>query len=75
MALPASLARPLTQAGKQLAKWLDDDAIAAWIMLAPALILLGIFVFWPIVDVIGLSFTTGSFTREGVQWNGVICGC
>jgi multiple sugar transport system permease protein len=71
MALPASLARPLTQAGKQLAKWLDDDAIAAWIMLAPALILLGIFVFWPIVDVIGLSFTTGSFTREGVQWNGV----
>lgn len=71
MALPASLARPLTQTGKQLAKWLDDDAIAAWIMLAPALILLGIFVFWPIVDVIGLSFTTGSFTREGVQWNGV----
>lgn len=40
-------------------------------MLAPALILLGIFVFWPIIDVVMLSFTTGSFTRAGIQWNGL----
>lgn len=50
--------------------WLDDDAIAAWIFLAPALILLGIFVFFPIVYILYLSFTTGSFTVEGVQWVG-----
>lgn len=50
---------------------LDDDAIAAWILLAPALLLLSLFVFWPILYLLYLSFTTGSFTREGVQWIGL----
>jgi multiple sugar transport system permease protein len=52
-------------------QWLDQDAIAAWIFLAPALILLGLFVFWPILYVLYLSFTTGSFTRAGVHWVGL----
>jgi multiple sugar transport system permease protein len=51
---------------------LDNDAIAAWIFLAPALILLGIFLLWPIAYLFYLSFTTGSFTAEGVRWAGLI---
>ena len=50
---------------------LDNDAIAAWILLAPALLLLGIFVLWPIIYLFYLSFTTGSFTRAGIQWIGL----
>lgn len=52
--------------------WLDDDAIAAWVLLAPALILLGIFVLWPIAYLMYLSLTTGSFTRSGIQWHGLL---
>jgi multiple sugar transport system permease protein len=52
-------------------QWLDNDAIAAWIFLAPALILLGVFLLWPIVYLFYLSFTTGSFTAEGVRWAGL----
>ncbi|MEW6491197.1 MAG: sugar ABC transporter permease [Cyanobacteriota bacterium] len=50
---------------------LDNDAIAAWIFLAPALILLGIFLFWPIAYLFYLSFTTGSFTSTGIHWVGL----
>lgn len=50
---------------------LDNDAIAAWIFLAPALILLGVFLLWPIVYLFYLSFTAGSFTSEGVHWVGL----
>lgn len=50
---------------------LDNDAIAAWIFLAPALILLGIFLFCPIAYLFYLSFTTGSFTSTGVHWVGL----
>ncbi|HAA32790.1 MAG TPA: sugar ABC transporter permease [Cyanobacteria bacterium UBA8553] len=50
---------------------LDNDAIAAWIFLTPALILLGVFLLWPIVYLFYLSFTTGSFTAEGVRWAGL----
>ena len=50
---------------------LDNDAIAAWIFLAPALILLGIFLLWPILYLFYLSFTTGSFTADGVRWAGL----
>ncbi len=50
---------------------LDNDAIAAWIFLAPALILLGIFLLWPIADLFYLSFTAGSFTLAGVHWIGL----
>jgi len=52
--------------------WLDNDAIAAWIFLAPALLLLGIFLLWPIAYLFYLSFTAGSFTAEGTYWIGLI---
>lgn len=42
----------------------------AWLLLAPALVLLGIFVLYPIAYLGYLSFTTGSFTRAGAQWIG-----
>lgn len=51
--------------------WLDNDAIAAWIFLTPALILLGIFLFWPIAYLFYLSFTAGSFTSSGTYWVGL----
>jgi len=54
-----------------LEQLLDNDAIAAWIFLAPALILLGVFLLWPIVYLFYLSFTTGSFTAEGIRWVGL----
>ncbi|MEM9164351.1 MAG: sugar ABC transporter permease [Cyanobacteria bacterium P01_F01_bin.4] len=47
---------------------LDTDRQAAWLLLAPALILLSIFVFWPITYLGYLSFTSGSFTRAGIHW-------
>ncbi|MBE7381898.1 MAG: sugar ABC transporter permease [Leptolyngbya sp. SIO1E4] len=48
-----------------------QEAIAALLLLLPALILLGIFVFWPLVYLSVLSFTQGSFTRAGAQWYGI----
>lgn len=48
-------------------KWLDHEAVAAWIFLTPALILLGIFVLWPIAYLFYLSLTTGSFTQAGTR--------
>ncbi|HEY9906512.1 MAG TPA: sugar ABC transporter permease [Thermosynechococcaceae cyanobacterium] len=51
--------------------WLDNDTIAAWLFLTPALILLGVFVLYPIVNLLYLSFTTGSFTRAGTRWIGL----
>jgi multiple sugar transport system permease protein len=50
--------------------WLDKDLFVAWIFLTPALLLLGIFLLYPIVYLIFLSFTDGSFTIEGVRWIG-----
>ncbi|NJO39616.1 MAG: sugar ABC transporter permease [Cyanobacteria bacterium CRU_2_1] len=47
------------------------ETIEAWLFLAPALILLGIFVIYPIAYLGYLSFTTGSFTREGTTWIGI----
>lgn len=52
-------------------KWLDNDQIAAWIFLSPALILLGIFLIWPIAYLFYLSFTAGSFTASGTHWVGL----
>jgi multiple sugar transport system permease protein len=49
---------------------LDNDTIAAWIFLTPALILLGLFIIYPIIYLIYLSFTAGSFTSTGVYWIG-----
>jgi multiple sugar transport system permease protein len=48
-----------------------SDSIAAWLFLAPAMLLLGVFVLWPIADLLYLSFTAGSFTRAGTQWIGL----
>ncbi|MGF1523234.1 MAG: carbohydrate ABC transporter permease [Leptolyngbyaceae cyanobacterium] len=48
-----------------------SEAITAWVLLMPALALLTVFVFWPILYLFVLSFTQGSFTREGVQWWGL----
>jgi multiple sugar transport system permease protein len=48
----------------------DRDSLTAWIFLAPALLLLGVFLIYPIVYLIYLSFTDGSFTVEGVRWIG-----
>ena len=50
---------------------LDNDTFAAWIFLTPALILLGVFVIWPIAYVFYLSFTAGSFTSTGIYWIGL----
>ncbi len=52
-------------------QFLDQDAIAAWVFLAPALILMLIFILWPIAYLGYLSFTTGSFTITGVRWVGL----
>jgi multiple sugar transport system permease protein len=47
------------------------EAILAWLFLAPAALLLGVFVLYPIAYLCYLSFTTGSFTRAGIQWVGM----
>ena len=39
--------------------------------MAPALLLLGLFVLYPIAYLFYLSFTAGSFTRAGVHWVGL----
>jgi multiple sugar transport system permease protein len=56
---------------KKIDRWLDRDTFAAWFFIAPALILLGIFLFYPIAYLLYLSFTQGSFTIEGIQWVGL----
>ena len=53
-----------------VANWLDNDSVAAWLFLAPALLLLGIFLFYPITYLVYLSFTADSFTVEGIRWIG-----
>lgn len=62
---------PKSASGSALSRYLDNDTIAAWVFLAPALTLLGVFVVYPIVYLFYLSFTTGSFTRAGIQWVGL----
>ncbi|ELR98695.1 carbohydrate ABC transporter permease [Gloeocapsa sp. PCC 73106] len=48
--------------------WLDQDSFVAWSFLTPALILLGIFLFWPIVYLVYLSFTDGNLSNS--RWVG-----
>jgi multiple sugar transport system permease protein len=50
---------------------IDREDVAAGIFLLPALVLLGIFLVFPIGYLGYLSFTGGSFTRSGVHWVGV----
>ncbi len=52
-------------------RWLDNETFAAWLFLAPALILFVLFVLGPIAYSTGLSFTMGSFTRSGAEWVGL----
>lgn len=49
----------------------QQDAIAAWLLLLPAMSLLTVFVFWPLLCLLFLSFTQGSFTREGIHGHGL----
>ena len=57
--------------GSSSKQLLDNEAIAAWVFLAPALILLGIFLLGPIAYLFYLSFTAGSFTLAGTHWAGL----
>ena len=50
-----------------VSQMLDRDEVAAGLFIAPALILLSIFLFYPIGYLFYLSFTTGSFTVEGIR--------
>ncbi len=50
---------------------LDNDTVAAWIFLSPALILLGLFIIYPIIYLFYLSFTAGSFTSTGTYLVGL----
>ena len=56
---------------QSIANLLDNDSVAAWLFLAPALILLSIFLFYPIGYLLYLSFTVDSFTVEGIRWIGL----
>lgn len=53
-----------------ISSWLDRDSVAAGIFLTPALAILGIFLFYPIIYLLYLSFTKGSFTVSGIEWIG-----
>jgi len=55
----------------QLGNWLDNPSIAAWIFLAPALLLLGVFVLYPLLYLAYLSLTAGHLTLAGVRWVGL----
>lgn len=48
-----------------------SPTVVAWLFLLPALLFLTIFVFLPILYLVYLSFTTGSFSQEGVRWVGL----
>ncbi|WP_396136567.1 carbohydrate ABC transporter permease [Chamaesiphon sp. VAR_48_metabat_403] len=56
---------------ERFGKLIDREDIAAGIFLLPALIILGLFLVFPIIYLGYLSFTGGSFTRSGVHWVGL----
>jgi multiple sugar transport system permease protein len=49
-----------------------SDTVTAWLFLAPAIAILGVFVLWPIAYLLYLSFTSGNFTRSGPRWVGLL---
>ena len=51
--------------------WWDNEEVAAWIFLTPALLFLGVFLLYPIAYLFYLSFTAGSFTSSGIKWIGL----
>lgn len=48
-----------------LSRWLTG------LLLSPALMILGLFTFWPMIYLVGLSLTQGSLTRRGWHWVGL----
>lgn len=54
---------------KQNGSWFTEPLIA-WLFLTPALLLLGVFVLWPIAYLGYLSLTAGNFTLTGTHWIG-----
>jgi multiple sugar transport system permease protein len=48
----------------------SSDTVTAWLFLAPAIAIIGVFVLWPIAYLLYLSFTSGNFTRSGARWAG-----
>ncbi len=60
----------ISKISNQFLGW-DEETRNAWLFLAPSLILLGIFVFYPIAYLVFLSFTTGIFTSDGMEWAGL----
>ncbi|NJK35658.1 MAG: sugar ABC transporter permease [Oscillatoriales cyanobacterium SM2_2_1] len=48
-----------------------DRPVTPWLLLLPAMGLLSLFVFFPVLYLIFLSFTTGQFTRSGLTWVGL----
>ncbi|BAY21829.1 binding-protein-dependent transport systems inner membrane component [Calothrix sp. NIES-2100] len=61
----------MTKSRSSQMQLLDNDTVAAWIFLTPALILLGLFIIWPIAYLFYLSFTAGSFTSSGTYLVGL----
>lgn len=55
----------------RLSQWLDQPQRAGWTFLAPALLVLGVFVILPMLYLVYLSLTTGHFTLKGVRWVGL----
>jgi multiple sugar transport system permease protein len=66
-----SPSNPKLKSGDMALTEARHETLTAWIFLAPALILLGIFVLFPIGYLCYLSFTQGSFTRAGIHWSGL----
>lgn len=56
---------------RQLGDVFLSPTVVAWLFLLPALLFLTIFIFLPILYLVYLSFTTGSFSQEGVRWVGL----
>ena len=69
---PDSQASPPAPRGRSSDRPGDrQETLEAWLFLLPALIFLGVFVLYPIAYLCLLSFTQGSFTREGTYWVGL----
>jgi len=62
---------PMKTYSDRLSQWLDQPQRAGWTFLAPALLVLGVFVILPMLYLVYLSLTTGHFTLKGVRWVGL----
>jgi len=62
---------PLTPSSLGMKHYRFTEPLIAWLFLAPAAVLLGLFVLWPIVYLFYLSFTAGNFTLAGTHWIGL----